>query len=526
MSASIARALSASLAALALSCGVSAPVASPSPSVVPSTAARASPASSQGARYLAPGAHRIERSEEGLDRVVIEGQRLELRGVELHRLGPLEPELSGGGVAPRWAGAGPNRYVFWKGRELYGAATFDGALTRIATLPAEPQRTFDWVGGVGLHLPGGAVVVAVSGGRPLPIGRPAVLRAVAADARRALAIDALGGAWLTLDGGGSFRDVRAELGTIRQIEVRGTSIAVSLGDGRERFIGAAGTIEDRPGGPSDAAAALLDEDLDAWPIGGEAGAIEAAVRAGLPLPDGGVVIAAGGFVGRFDPRSLRTTSVAPLGDLAGKQAECFAFRARDADLLVCADRDRATVIDLAGAPRVERTFDLAGAPEQDRFLGADGEALGFLGPCEGRVSRASPEELAAGEALGVTPSKSAVFCVRKARDAWVEHRLDPVDAAEVVAWIPRFGGGAAAIVARPGAFIAEADRVSARGDLRVVRVARSEPPLAFQGYNQRGAEVLDRSLIVRADDTIEGFVPGSSATEAALSLSIDARGHV
>ncbi len=512
------------LAALLLSCG-GAPVAPPAPAELPSPAG-ASATRGEAARYLVPGAHRIERSDDGVDRVVIDGRRMELRGAELLRLGSAEPELQGGGVAPAWAGEGPNRYVFWRGRELYGAATFDGALHPIATLPAEPQHTFDWVSGVGLHLPGGALVVSPLGSRPLPLGRPAVLRALAADARRALALDGLGSAWLTLDGGGSFKDIRAELGTIDQIEIRGASIAVGLGGGRERFIGPSGAIEDTRAGSSDAGAATRDEDLDLWPVGHEAGALEAAVRTGLPLPDGGVVIAARGFVGRFDPRALRTTSVAPLGDLAGKDAECSAFRARDADLLVCADRERATVIDLAGAPRVERTFDLGGAPDLDRFLGADGEALGFLGACDGRARRASDEPLAGIEAPSPSPSKSAVFCVRKARDAWVEHRLDPVDAAEVVAWIPRFGGGAAAIVARPGAFVSDAERVRVRGDLRVVRVARSEPPLAFQGYSQRSAALLDRSLIVRPDATIEGFVPGSSATEAVLSLSIDARGRV
>jgi hypothetical protein len=484
------------------------------------------------ARYLVPGASRVERTEDGVDHVVIDGRRMELRGVELVALGPAEPELSGGGVAPPWAGEGPSRYVFWKGRELYGAATFAGPLHWIATLPAEPQYTFDWLDGTGLHLPGGALVMSPLGLRPRPLGLPAVLRAVAADAKRALALDGLGGAWLTLDGGGAFKDIRPELGTIQQIAVRGEAIAVSLADGRERFIGRAGSIDERLRGPSGAAAALRDEDLDLWPLGGEAGALGLAVRTGLPLPDGGLILASGAFVGRFDPRSFRTTSVAPLGDLAGDEAECFAFRAHDADLLLCADRERATVIDLAGAPRVERTFEIGGAPDRDRFLGADGEALGFLGACDGRAPRPAGDPLPGADASALSPSRSEVFCVRKAHDEWVEHRLDTVDtvdaadAADVVAWIPRFGGGAAAIVARPGAFVAEAERVSVRGALRVIHVARSEPPLAFNGYSPRAAAILDRSLIIHADDSIEGFVPGSSATEAVLSLSIDARGHV
>lgn len=478
------------------------------------------------ARYLVPGASRVERTDDGVDRVVIDGRRMELRGVELVRVAPAEPELSGGGVAPRWAGEGPSRYVFWKGRELYGAASFAGPLHRIATLPAEPQHTFDWLDGTGLHLPGGALVISPLGLRPRPLGLPAVLRALAVDGKRALALDGLGGAWLTLDGGGAFNDIRAELGTINQIAARGEAIAVSLADGRERFIGRAGSVDEQLRGPGDAAAALRDEDLDLWPLGGEAGALELAVRTGLPLADGGLILAGRGFVGRFDPQRFRTTSVASLGDLAGNEAECFAFRAHDADLLACADRERATVIDLAGAPRVERTFEIGGAPERDRFLGADGEALGFLGPCDGRATRPAGDPLPGADTSALSPSRSEVFCVRKAHDEWVEHRLDPADAADVVAWIPRLGGGAAAIVARPGAFVAEAERVRVRGALRVIHVARSEPPLAFNGFSPRAAAILDRSLIIHADDRIEGFVPGSSATEAVLSLSIDARGHV
>src|SRR5262249_39328433 len=155
-----------------------------------------------------------------------------------------------------------------------------------------------------------------------------------------------------------------------------------------------------------------------------------------------------GFVGRLDLATLRTTSVATLEGIA-PNADCYPFRAADATLLACADHDRASVIDVSGTPRLERTFELTGARDGDRFAGFDGEALGYFGTCDGKPAKASRGEgMFGGEVYDAWPPRSAVFCVRVSRDEWVEHRLDASDAGDVIAWIPRPGGGAVAIVGR------------------------------------------------------------------------------
>src|SRR5262249_44507017 len=109
------------LAVTALSCGADAPLSiAPSP---PRQKAEAVPRL-RPARYLAPDAAWIERTREGVDRVVMNGRRMEVRGVETTRLGPAEPEVTGGAMAPSWVGSGPCRYVFWKGKDLFCAESF------------------------------------------------------------------------------------------------------------------------------------------------------------------------------------------------------------------------------------------------------------------------------------------------------------------------------------------------------------------------------------------------------------------
>lgn len=514
------------LAVAALSCSASGPPPSPLPSP-PRPAGDLVPLL-RPARYLVPDAAWVERvggaNEGAIDRVVVNGRRMEVRGAETARLGPAEPEVYAGAVAPPWAGSGPSRYVFWKSRELYGAETFTGELRKLATLPSEPQRAFDWLDGTGLLLTGGAVVVPVSGGPPTPLKVPAVSVALAADGRRAAAVSALGHTLLTIDGGASYRDVSADLGPVSSFEVRDEDLVAELSDGRERFINRAGAIAQDRAASGIRRGKPASDDVDLWPHGGALGALSTAVRGGLPLPDGGAVIASRGVVGRLDLATLRTTSVTTLAGV-DIDADCFAFRAADGVLLACAGRERATVVDLRGAPRIERTFDLSGAPDLDRFIGFDGEALGYLGACDGSPQRSLEIESASGgEGYNNSPSRSEVFCVRKGHEEWIEHRIDPGEASDLVAWIPRASGGAVALVARPGNFIPDAERIEVTGALRIVRVARNEPPLAFPPYGYRGSLVLNRLLRVGADDVIEGWLP-ATASLSQVAVNIDAAGH-
>ncbi|APR80625.1 Hypothetical protein A7982_05972 [Minicystis rosea] len=477
-------------------------------------------------RWLAIEHAWIERGDDGRDHVVAGGRRLGLEGMTIAEVGPAAPEVDGGARMPSWAPAGPVRYVFWKGNKLYGAATFIGELRPLATLPAEPRASFDWISGIGLSMQGGVIVVPPAGGPLQRVGVPATARALAVDARRALAISAFGRARLTTDGGATFRDVSSDLGGAASLEVRGDEILAVLLDGRERLVSTAGTIVEggigHVSGPPRGRRPPGDPDL----FSGEsaARAFDAAVHAGLAIDDGGVVVAGAGVVGRLDPEAGRTTSVAAL-DPGLELADCTAFRAADGPLLACVGEGRAAVVDLHGAPRTERTFDLTNAPEIDRFVGVDGEALGYLGACDGAPEVSAAEVSPNGEPYNAFRQRSAVFCVRATRDTWIEHRLDPADAADVIAWIPRVGGGAAALVARPGTFLDDRERVSVRGALRVVRVARSEPPLSVTAYGWSMSATLDRSLRIGADDVIEGWLGAGANGSGPIAITIDAAGH-
>ena len=500
--------------------GLAAIGCSAAPPAIPADRAPVTPAPPRppAARWLVPDGDFVERTTEGLDRIVADGRRLEVRGVDVVTAAAPSPEVQSGAVAPAWAGEGPQRYVFWKGRTLYGAATFTGELHVIAKLPADPRGSFDWIDGVGLLFPGGARVIAprATGLVPLPIVGAA--SGVAVDARRAVAVDVLGRSALTLDAGATFHDVSIAVGPAPSVSVVGDAIALTLRDSHQSFVVPSGEIVGSYAARGPERAKRAKPDASTWPWATGPSALDAAVTAGLPLPDGGAVIVGKGFAGRLDLTTLRVSSVAAI-PLA---AECAPIREGAAVLLVCSDRDRAMVLDVTGAPRIERTFDLPAARDRDRFVGGDDDGLGFLGPCDptSTVIPALPPDPAA------SAGRSAIFCARASRDAWIEHRLDPDDAAALFAWIPRPGGGATALVARVGATLPEAERVTVRGALRIVRVARNEPPLSLPAYAQRGGSVLDRALRVSADDTVEGWLPTSNAGAGVLAISIDPRGIV
>ncbi len=481
------------------------------------------------ARYLAAEPVVVERREDGIEHALLSGRRLALRGPEIVEVGPAEPEVDGGGRAPPWStgaagSAAPARYVFWKGRRLWGAETFLGPLHALGTLPQDPLRSFDWLGGTGVATTGGAVAVPPAGGPPGRLGVAAVEQAVAADARRGLLVTALGHAWLTVDGGASYRDVSAELGSVTGLEAREGVIVATTPGGRERVVTEAGAIVDREASAGGGARRPVP-DPDPFADASHRRPLEVAVARGLPLREGGVVVAERGLVGRFDLATLRTTSVAPL-DAGLQDAECTPLRANGGVLLACVGPERAAVVDLEGAPRTELSFDLAGASDLTRFVIGD-DALGFLGPCDGTAPRAPEHDRdRGGDPTNASRQQVPVFCVRAGKDDWVEHRLAPAEVEDVIAWIPRASGGAMAVLARTAPFLDDRERVQVRGPLRVVRLARSEPPLGLGAYSYQRDGNVDDSLMAHADDTVTGWLSGNGGALGDLSVTIDPAGHV
>lgn len=80
-------------------------------------------------------------------------------------------------------------------------------------------------------------------------------------------------------------------------------------------------------------------------------------------------------------------------------------------------------------------------------------------------------------------------------------------------------------MARWGSILPDAERVTVRGALRVVRVARNEPPFAISPYGWEPAAVLARNLRVTPDDTLEGWLTESGNGVGTLAVSIDPRGR-
>lgn len=481
------------------------------------------------ARYTVPTpVSWVERTPEGVDRLVVNGRRMEVRGRETVALGPEEPEVEAGFAAPAWAPA-PLRYVFWKDKELYGAQTFRGELTRIETLPTDVVRAFDWLDGIGIATATGTFLVRAGAAgsadaRLARLGVSGVSQAVAVDAQRAMALTVFGHALLTIDAGKTYRDLTADLGEGTGLEVRGDELAVTLFGGRERFIGPSGAVSDARLTPGPRRGEPPPDYDDRWPEDAHSTALESVVSAGLPLADGTAVAVAQGTFGRVDLASGRALSVDQVTE---KGADCAPIRAPDGLLLVCSSPERAVVVDVTATTRIERSFDLTGAPPYDRFVGTDGEGLGFVGSCDGGAIAPEPvDAISSASPYNTSAQRSPVFCVRASHDSWIEHRVDPADATDVYAWIPRPDGGAVAIVVRPGAFLREEERVSVRGPLRVIRLAREEPPLTIPRYARDEQQTLGRAMRVTADGVVEGWIATQGGPTGLVSISIDGEGHV
>src|SRR6185436_17908917 len=101
--------------------------------------------------------------------VVAGSRRVDVRGTEIVRAFADGPEIEGGARVPTWAPPGAPRYLFWKGKQLFGADRFDGELRALGALPSEPTGAFDWLGGTGLQMQSG-LVLAPFGGAPGRLG--------------------------------------------------------------------------------------------------------------------------------------------------------------------------------------------------------------------------------------------------------------------------------------------------------------------------------------------------------------------
>jgi hypothetical protein len=521
------------LAAGILACS---PAAKPGHATAPAPAVAAKPAWKPAlgpARYAVPWPAGFLERTGGVDRLLLDGRRVEARGTDVLAVVTGDPELNNGWPLPAWA-ATPNaavRYAFWHDSSLFGAADFKAVLRPLGELPAPLPQPFDWLDGVGLSTNAGLFVVRPDGAAPLRLDLPGATLALAADARRALVLTVFGHARLTLDGGATYRDVSADLPEATLITARGDDLVALLHGGEPRIIDPQGNIHARAAaGPE---RHEVPHDLeDRWPENTMGYPLEAAASSGVLLPDGDALVSMDdNRLARVDLRLGRATEILELPVSEGK---CTPFRAPEGPLALCQGEERASVVDLRGVPHLERSFDIEGkaaeedaryVPGWDRFVGTDGEALGFLGPCSGKIPPSPADVVSGASPTNASNQRSPVFCVRAGPGSWVEHKLEPVDGTDVIAWVPRSNGGAVAIVALPGTFSGRVPRIEERGPLRVVRLSRNEPPLDVSTWGNGTPALLARNLHARADGSIEGFLQSAHGPSGLASITIDAEGR-
>ncbi len=475
-------------------------------------------------RYrMAPFGRWIERSADGTDRVITGGSRMEIRETQVLHATSEEEALENGAALPPWSPS-TYRYLFWRDRDLFAAQTFSGPLTKIASLRADITTAFDWTDGVGLLTGDGVLRFAASTSTIEEFPLAGAVSALAVDQNQGIVFTSFAHAHLTQDGGKTFRDVSKELGDATALEVRNNLLTVTLSGARRRTIQPSGEIIERMGEGGQKRGARPPTFNDHWPPAQIRHPLDDLGETAIPLENGEVLVVAEQTVGYLNPSTGQLNRSVEIEQATGK---CAPLALPDHTLLLCADKERATVIQLGTQPRVERTFDLVDAPELDRFTAADGEALGFVGPCKGNPKPEFDVDVVANATpYNTSPSRSSVFCVRKSESEWIEHTLNPTDASDIVAWIPRPAGGAVALVARPGTFINDSERIGGKDLLRIVRLARNEPPLALPQYGYRNAELLTRNLHVLPDDSVEGWLPTTNYPSNQVPVVIDPQGRV
>ncbi len=455
---------------------------------------------------------------------IVGGARAEMEGQRYVRVEQSDRRLDGGATMPPWvAASAPIQNVFWETDEVLGSPSFFGELKPLGGLADGPYASFDWLDGVGLVTPSGLFVVRSDGSAPSRIGPAGAVMAVAASASFGAVVKRFGQVVVTSDGGKSFRELPQDLGLVDKISAQNGSILLTFPDGRGRSLGpdmslGAWSIVSEAEG-----SAPTTQEL--WPssfAGGDA--FEVAANGGAYLGQGQALIASGLFFGVLDLRSDRVLS---LGAVPLESGRCTAFRASDAPLVLCESADAAVVLHVGATPRVERSFDLRGASPLDRFIGDDGGALGFLGPCDSAAKTLPLDGIASASLVVASPQRSPVFCARAAGGVWREHTVSAEDAPFVQGWAATQSGHAVALVAYPGTLLREGARVDERGATRVLRIARDEPPFAIPRYPAYGGtQLLNSDYAVRADGTLMTWLPSTMATGGAFVVAISAEGVI
>lgn len=462
----------------------------------------------------------VEKADGGLHRGVTT-IRFESRGRKVVGIAEGPEQLDGAHAAPPWTPVGPCKYIFWHDNELHGSAEWLGAARLVTKVSSTIYGSFDWFAGAGIMTSQGLFVVNASTCAVDKLQLPNVAAAYAASSNRALVLTALGHARLTTDAGKSYRDVSAEMprvGLIERVldELHVTTIMdESFVVNNQGVVAREKYIDERRHDEPD------DDPEDRWPNDNEiTSALEAAVGEGLLLPNGEALAASSGLVARVQLKTGRASEILRFGSSSER---CSPVSVSDRALLLCESGRTVSVID-AGSGTVERSFDVEQEIVWDRFVVADGEALGFVGPCGGRNPGPPVDVVATASPSTISTQRSSAFCVRAANGSWTEHQLAAIDAADVLAWIPQADGAATALIAPTGTFLHGITPVEERGRLRIVRIARNAPPIDISAYNSESAKLVSHALHVLPDGTIEGWLSSGHGPSGVMAAKIDAQG--
>ena len=468
--------------------------------------------------------------DEAVDRLVVEGARLELApSGQVLRAAWDEDLLERGDVILGSVAAPPGGgFVHWTRNHLFRSSLFTGPITPIASITPE---------GAGLRgvRPGllglvaitdeGPRVIAAGSARLAPFDAPGVLDVVAASPTRAIQLDVFGRTTATFDGGRTWQSLTSSVGiAARAVSADDGELGVETWQGRF-LVGPGGKLApaeaSRRGGSAKPfqlvwSGSRVDRDEASYGYR-EVSPFQAAVLAGAAIGDGTAYGVAQNVIARIDLATFATVSLVPDGVQSG--LECQPLRSGADVLFACTwepyqGAGGYVLRSHGGAlPVVERVFTDAGS-----FVADDDGALGYTGACAITPHHFDPDEASRREEVADPPTKP-ILCVRRAPARpgapaeWIERTVEIERPGSLAAWAPRRDGTAVALVIG-GAALPDpvgAPRAREQGGVRVIRVDRALEGWSFLrpawAHLQRVASrVLDKRWRARADGAIDGWL--------------------
>ncbi len=485
-------------------------------------------------------------------RAVFDGARFELdpRGRVLRAAWGEEDSRSsdsGGHEVGEWLGGGFLRFAPSTSRttRIFWSRAFTGPLEVVADLRVAVLGARNAPSQVVLHTDRGPVGFDPRTKRFVPIATPGLHDVAAVHAKLAAALDLGGNATVSNDGGNSWLDARARMGTSPTL-IGSSAETLWFETPRSwalvRPDGGVAVLDSRERRPARNWNQAFEVRLDPFAprvnrfapsLAGEAyqqvPPLGALVLDAAVLPNGTVLGVYEGTRVQIDPATgdvlgVWTGDLPPysscrvmLGDASGPEPEVLyacstSFEGEVAVVL----RGRGT-----SSPRIERTFGRNG------FVMAEG-AIAYRGGCADPVGRRSPHHWY--EPVRLPPR----LCLRRGADSWADREIDLEPDDELLGWAIDRDGRAAAVVhatKTPPLPPSDAERTLVQGGVRVVRtrVVGWQSALDFSDGSEN-ARFDQRLTLDPGGDSVLGWVRDESApwrpelpTGATLSLDGNAR---